>query len=220
MTPEDVEIEDIAWGLGRTLRYGGHIREDYTVAHHAVVMSHLVPEQYALEALLHDAGEALLGDIIWPVKKLFPAVEDLDCIVTSTIMTACDCPHDTRIVAPDPLREARLQGTAYVKSDDICRADQALLEHECFGFGRAGVYHPDVESAWLKAANEHEQWWYAPMYAFLERYDQLKGAEHLNLDNLTKRWFPDDVDAGPLEMEATDEQAAELVEILTGSSKQ
>jgi hypothetical protein len=211
MTPDDVEIEDIAWGLGRTLRYGGHIREDYTVAHHCIVMSHLVPEQDALEALLHDAGEALLGDIIWPVKALFPAIEALDCQVTSTIMQGVGCLHERLNV------DGKEQ---YVKCRSVREADQKLLEHECFGFGRAGVYHPDVESAWLHAANEHDQWWYAPMYAFLERYDQLKGAEHLNLDNLTKRWFPDDVDAGPLEMEATDEQAAELVEILTGSSKQ
>ena len=74
--PEDVCIEDIAHALARTCRYGGHVAVDnYSVAEHCVLIAEYVlahPEAYtrahALEALLHDAGEAYYGDLKRPIK--------------------------------------------------------------------------------------------------------------------------------------------------------
>jgi 5'-deoxynucleotidase YfbR-like HD superfamily hydrolase len=76
-SPLDVEIEDIAHGLARVARWngqtkGGHI---FSVAQHSLLVeainAHLEPAMSArwqLMALLHDAPEYVVGDIISPFK--------------------------------------------------------------------------------------------------------------------------------------------------------
>ncbi len=84
--PEDVTIADIARGLATGCRYSGQIGLDtgfdyYSVAEHCVIVSiyaeHRARElgkpyhviwSWALEALLHDAPEAYIGDVSRPVK--------------------------------------------------------------------------------------------------------------------------------------------------------
>ena len=76
-SPLDIEIEDIAHGLARVARWNGQTRGDhaFSVAQHCVVVdaifAHLnpaanVPER--LTALLHDAPEYVIGDMISPFK--------------------------------------------------------------------------------------------------------------------------------------------------------
>ena len=66
------DIHHIAGALSRLCRFTGHTSTFYSVAEHSVWCSHNVPEEFALEALLHDASEAYFGDMSSPLKSLFP----------------------------------------------------------------------------------------------------------------------------------------------------
>ncbi|MBM2575839.1 HD family hydrolase [Jannaschia sp. Os4] len=75
-TPLDIEIEDIAHGLAFVARWNGQTRGDwpYSVAEHSLLVDDILcrlgpataPERLA--ALLHDAPEYVIGDMISPVK--------------------------------------------------------------------------------------------------------------------------------------------------------
>lgn len=87
-TPMDVEIEDIAHGLAFVARWNGQTMGDfaYSVAEHSLlveqiftVMNPKAPVKWQLAALLHDAPEYVIGDMISPVKAAVgPGYETLD----------------------------------------------------------------------------------------------------------------------------------------------
>lgn len=76
-TPMDIEIEDIAHGLAFVARWNGQTRGDfaYSVAEHSLLVTELftrmnpgIAGKWKLAALLHDAPEYVIGDMISPVK--------------------------------------------------------------------------------------------------------------------------------------------------------
>jgi uncharacterized protein len=75
--PADIEIEDIAHGLARVARWNGQTLGDHamSVAQHVLIVEEigraLRPDASAhdcLAALLHDAPEYVIGDLISPFK--------------------------------------------------------------------------------------------------------------------------------------------------------
>ena len=76
-SPFDIEIEDIALGLSRVTRWNGQTtgKYPYSVAQHSVLVEELFNIEYPnldkkwnLAALLHDAPEYVIGDLITPFK--------------------------------------------------------------------------------------------------------------------------------------------------------
>src|SRR5665213_2662998 len=76
-SPLDVEIEDIAHGLARVARWNGQTKgaHAFSVAQHCVLVERLsvhirpaLEARWRLAALLHDASEYVIGDMISPFK--------------------------------------------------------------------------------------------------------------------------------------------------------
>ncbi len=68
---DDIVINDIAISLSNICRFAGHLSHFYSVAQHAVLCSQLVPQEFAFEALMHDATEAYCQDNL-PLSELTP----------------------------------------------------------------------------------------------------------------------------------------------------
>jgi uncharacterized protein len=71
--PEMFNIVDIAHALSQLCRFTGHTRFHYSVGQHSVVVASLLLErspEIALEGLMHDAAEAYIGDVSYPLKAL------------------------------------------------------------------------------------------------------------------------------------------------------
>ena len=94
-TPLDIEIEDIAHGLAFVARWNGQTIGDfaYSVAEHSLLVEALfarispkAPVRWRLAALLHDAPEYVIGDMISPVKAAVgPGYGLLDDRLTAAI---------------------------------------------------------------------------------------------------------------------------------------
>lgn len=94
-TPMDIEVEDIAHGLAFVARWNGQTFGDfpYSVAEHSVLVEQLfsaanpgTPVKWQLAALLHDAPEYVIGDMISPVKAAVgPGYAALDDRLTAAI---------------------------------------------------------------------------------------------------------------------------------------
>ena len=76
-SPLDIEIGDIAHGLARVARWNGQTygEHGFSVAQHSIVVEEIVAHiepglepRWRLAALLHDAPEYVIGDMISPFK--------------------------------------------------------------------------------------------------------------------------------------------------------
>ena len=111
-TPVDVEIGDIAHGLAFVARWNGQTRGDwaYSVAEHSLLVEQLfsranlgIGSRWQLAALLHDAPEYVIGDMISPVKAAVgPGYGDLDARLTAAIHIRFGLPANL----PPPIKAA------------------------------------------------------------------------------------------------------------------
>lgn len=101
-TPVDIEVSDIAHGLAFVARWNGQTIGDYpySVAEHSLLVEQIfariapkAPARWRLAALLHDAPEYVIGDMISPVKAAVgPGYGDLEVRLTAAIHTRFGLP--------------------------------------------------------------------------------------------------------------------------------
>ncbi len=94
-SPLDVEIEDIAHGLAFVARWNGQTSGEYpySVAEHSLLVEEIfraanptAGPRWCLAALLHDAPEYVIGDMISPVKAAVGAdYAELDDRLTAAV---------------------------------------------------------------------------------------------------------------------------------------
>ncbi|MBZ4022100.1 hypothetical protein CKO11_06465 [Rhodobacter sp. TJ_12] len=111
-TPMDIEIEDIAHGLAFVARWNGQTVGDYaySVAEHSILVEELfarmnpgIGARWRLAALLHDAPEYVLGDMISPVKAAIgDGYGELDARLTAAVHLRFGLPA----ALPAPIKKA------------------------------------------------------------------------------------------------------------------
>lgn len=95
-SPNDVDIVDIAHALSQICRFGGHTKEFYSVAQHSCYVVELIEKwlkttrrywkfYVPAQALLHDASEAYLGDVVTPVKATMGDYKKAEATLQETI---------------------------------------------------------------------------------------------------------------------------------------
>lgn len=176
-SPLDVEIEDIAHGLARVARWNGQTvgAHAFSVAQHALLVESLVAEtdigtrrSAKLAALLHDAPEYVIGDLISPFK----AALGLDYKAFETrLQAAIHARFGLPAVLPAELVaaiKAADRVAAYIEATTL--AGFAIEEAERF-FGRPNL-QPEATArlaSVIPLATADAQ------TAFLDRFDMLKG---------------------------------------------
>lgn len=115
-TPMDIEIADIAHGLAFVARWNGQTSGDfaYSVAEHSLLVetlfSRLVPSAtpaQRLTALLHDAPEYVIGDMISPVKAAVgPGYDELDKRLSAAIYIRFGLPAVTPATLKKQIKKA------------------------------------------------------------------------------------------------------------------
>lgn len=156
--PEDVHIEDIAHALSQICRYGGHSPRFYSVAEHSFHVSHLVPPEDALHALLHDAAEAYCGDIVRPLKLNLPGYKDIEAANWKAICARFELDE----VLPDSVHHADV-AMLFAEQKALMKQPAPLPD---WGMGLSSplVADPSIVAAWNP--------WFAKM-TFLRRFHAL-----------------------------------------------
>ena len=111
-TPVDIEVADIAHGLAFVARWNGQTTGDwpYSVAEHSLLVEELfaraqpaAASRWRLAALLHDAPEYVIGDMISPVKSAVgPGYGALEARLSAAIHIRFGLPA----LLPAPLKRA------------------------------------------------------------------------------------------------------------------
>ena len=170
--PEDIHIEHIAHGLANVCRYSGHTSRFYSVAEHSVILSYLVPEEYRLEALMHDAAEAYIGDIPTPLKHsiLSPIIE-----VENNLMRIMGEKFGFDPVMPDAVKtmDRRLATT-----EQMHLIDGGNLDHPAWGDYKERYPPIDGEAAlFCDTIFENVDRFVDWKKIFLEEYNTIKAGE-------------------------------------------
>ena len=153
--PDKITIEDIAHSLAMQPRFGGHTKRFFSVAEHSMDVATFVPFELKLEALLHDASDAYIGDMPSPIKSRLPDFQRLEDNLMQVI--------------------AKKFGFGWPISDVVKDSDRICLEMEwdncvlgeAYGFST----HSEIKRLFL--------WYYEkysnPTKGFAGTYTPLKG---------------------------------------------
>ena len=175
-SPLDIEVEDIAHGLARVARWNGqtHGTHIFSVAQHtllveAVMRAHSprVDHRVRLAAMLHDAPEYVIGDMISPFKTVIGGSYKL---VEKRLLSAIHLRFGLPAILPDDIEKqikAADMGAAYLEATKLAGFGEAEAKRL---FGRdpglpAGIQQ-DYVTPWSATKAEKR---------FLARFKTLLG---------------------------------------------
>lgn len=127
---EQITLHDIAHQLSLVCRFGGAIKEHYSVAAHSIWVSHTVPPEHALQGLLHDAAEAYLGDMPTPLKNLLPEYKKIEQRFWEVIANKFNVPVELAEVVKEVDQQAYIRERAWYQDGDRSHAWEVYLNKD------------------------------------------------------------------------------------------
>lgn len=119
------DLFSIGVSLGRIPRFAGHTKHLYTVLPHVLTVATIMPQEYSIYGLLHDAPEACCADVPTPWKTESAKERELDLYERIV--------EGHGLVWPIP---------AHVQAE-VDKADHLALEAEAHAIG-----HPSADVIW------------------------------------------------------------------------
>jgi 5'-deoxynucleotidase YfbR-like HD superfamily hydrolase len=176
-SPLDIEISDIAHGLARVARWNGQTRGDhaYSVAQHSLLVEQIfreqnpdAPLQHQMLALLHDAPEYVIGDMISPFKAVMgSAYKQIEARLETAIHLRFSLPATVPAVLKKAIKKADIV-SAYFEATEL--AGFSTAEAAEF-FGRPRGFHAGHFDLSPRPTAEIEQ-------AFINRFNTLETQIH------------------------------------------
>src|SRR5713226_4282730 len=175
-SPLDIEIADIAHGLARVARWNGQTRgaHIFSVAQHTLLVEAVMRDQtprldvrFRLAALLHDAPEYVIGDMISPFKTVLGGdYKVVERRLLAAIHIRFGLPP---VLAPEIVRQIKDadRGAAYLEATELAGFTQAKAKR-MFGsdHGLPISTRQDYLTPWTAAKAEKR---------FLARFKALTG---------------------------------------------
>lgn len=172
-SPLDIEIEDIAHGLARVARWNGQTRGEhsFSVAQHCLLVeaiaSQLNPDwskPWRLMALLHDAPEYVIGDMISPFKVVMgDAYKSVELRLLAAIHLRFGLPAATPAILARKTKDAD-KISAFLEATELADFDR---EEALIFFGRPKPLPREVTD-WLRPLSTE-----VAQARFLERFQAL-----------------------------------------------
>ncbi len=154
-SPLDIEIEDIAHGLARVARWNGqtHGAHIFSVAQHTLLVEAVLRQQtprvdhrVRLAAMLHDAPEYVIGDMISPFKAVIGGSYK---VVEKRLLSAIHIRFGLPAVLPAEIEQqikSADMGAAYLEATHLAGFAQAEAKRL---FGRDPKLPPATEKDYV-----------------------------------------------------------------------
>ncbi len=177
-SPLDIEISDIAHGLARVARWNGQTigEHAFSVAEHSLIVEDIalclkpnLPNKWRMAALLHDAAEYVVGDMISPFKAAIGFdYKAFELNLLQAIHTRVGIPKDLPKTIQDLIKRAD-KIAAYYEATRLAGFEEE--EAERF-FGAPKKLNKELQTSLenLKPSSP-----YKAQQAFLDRHELLVG---------------------------------------------
>jgi 5'-deoxynucleotidase YfbR-like HD superfamily hydrolase len=154
-SPLDIEVEDIAHGLARVARWNGqtHGAHIFSVAQHTLLVeavlragSPRIDHSIRLAAMLHDAPEYVIGDMISPFKAVIGGAYKA---VEKRLLAAIHLRFGLPATLPDAVTaqiKAADMGAAFLEATRLAGFAEAEAKRL---FGRDPKLPPDIEASYV-----------------------------------------------------------------------
>lgn len=158
LQPEDLTIDDLARSLAMVPRFGAQTIYPYSVATHSCLVSDLVSEDLAFDAICHDLTEGTgINDMPQPIKVHDATYKEIEGQIAA--------------------RLAALHGFRYPEPDAVRSVDQEVRKLESYHLQNGSIKPLDFSAYARRQAEElcgHEYGWRESYSMFLETYEWAK----------------------------------------------